>query len=112
MNSAVIEGQVVNPSGKGISSVLISDGLIQIYSSENGMFRISTKADSLSFNRLGYQSRILAVAKVGKRVTLKPEPVVLPKIIVSESAWDIFSPPVDRVALPVDPDRHYYLAGD
>ena len=112
LNSAVIEGQVVNPSGKGISSVLISDGLIQIYSSEDGMFRISTKADSLSFNRLGYQSRILAVAKVGKRVTLKPEPVVLPKIIVSESAWDIFSPPVDRVALPVDPDRHYYLAGD
>lgn len=112
LNARVIAGRVLDPSGQGISSVLVSDGLIQNYSSEDGAFRVSTQADSLSFSRLGFKLRTLPVGEVGTRVTLQPEPVVLPKIIVSESAWDIFAPPVDRVALPVDPDRHYYSAGD
>lgn len=112
LNAFVIEGKVVDPSGQAISSVLVSDGLIQIYGSENGAFKISTQADSLSFSRLGFQARTLPVTEVGKRVTLLPEPVLLPKITVSESAWDFFAPPADRVALPVDPDRHYYSAGE
>ncbi|MCB5246633.1 MAG: TonB-dependent receptor plug domain-containing protein [Candidatus Cloacimonetes bacterium] len=112
LNAAELGGRIVDPSGKGISSVLVSDGLIQNYSSEDGSFRISTQADSLSFRRLGYKARTLSVAELGKRITLLPEPVLLPKITVSDSAWDIFAPPADRVALPVDPDRHYYSAGE
>lgn len=108
----ILQGKIVDPSGKTVSSVLIFDSVTKVYSSEEGNFRISTEADSLSFSRLGYRPLTLAVTEIKTRVILEPEPVLLPKITVSESAWDFFSPPADRVTLPIDPDRHYYSAGD
>lgn len=112
LGARLIEGKTVDPSGKVISMVLVSDGLIQNYSSEDGSFRISTQADSLTFSRLGYITRTLATAELGKRVTLQPRALQMPKVTVSESAWDFLAPPADRVTLPLDPDRHYYSAGD
>lgn len=107
-----IQSRVLDPSGKAISTVLVSDGLIHIYSSDAGVFLITTSADTLSFSRLGYRPRKLATADIRGKVVLEPEPVLLPKVTVSESAWDIFATPADRVVLPLDPDRHYYSAGE
>lgn len=112
LGAKLIGGKVVDPSGRGISSVLVSDGEAKAYSSEDGAFRITTDRDSLHFSRLGYKALSLPVDELAKQVVLAPEPVLLPKVTVSESAWNFISPPADRVALPVDPDRHYQSTGD
>ncbi len=112
LGAKLIGGRVVDPSGRGISSVLVSDGEAKAYSSEDGVFRITTDRDSLHFSRLGYKALSLPVDELGNQVILAPEPVLLPKVTVSESAWNFISPPVDRVALPLDPDRHYQSTGD
>ncbi len=104
----LVQGKTLDPQGKPISSVLVSDGKQYKYSSEQGEFSLSTEADSLSFSRLGFKTRKLAAIKSSGSVVLEPEALLLPKVVVSESAWNVYSAPADRVALPIDPDRHYY----
>lgn len=108
--SRLVKGKIVDSRGKPISTVLVSDGKQYKYSSETGEYKIVTEGDSLSFSRMGFKSRKIAVSKIGDTVVLEAEALLLPKVVVSESAWNVYSAPADRVALPIDPDRHYYSA--
>ena len=110
--SYLIQAVVVDPKEHPVSEVVISDGSKTVFSNEKGYFLINTSADTLTFHRLGFQEKKLSVKNIGKKVILTPEPVVLPRITVSDVAWNIVSPPPDRISLPIDPDRHYYSAGE
>ncbi|MBP9037969.1 MAG: TonB-dependent receptor [Candidatus Syntrophosphaera sp.] len=108
----LIQAVITDPEEHPVSKVVVSDGIKTVFSNEKGYFSINTSADSLTFHRLGFQEKKLSVTDVGKKVILTPEPVVLPRITVSDVAWNIVSPPPDRISLPINPDRHYYSAGE
>ncbi|HPX62561.1 MAG TPA: TonB-dependent receptor [Candidatus Syntrophosphaera thermopropionivorans] len=110
--SYLIQAVIVDPKEHPVSEVVISDGSKTVFSNEKGYFLINTSADTLTFHRLGFQEKKLSVKNIGKKVILTPEPVVLPRITVSDVAWNIVSPPPDKISLPIDPDRHYYSAGE
>jgi len=105
-------GKVTDPEGKPVGGAVISDGQLQVFSAEDGSFYFSTTADSLYIRRLGFQPRAVARTEMIRPIVLQPQPVTLPKVVVSESAWDFLAAPADRVTLPLDPDRHYYSAGE
>lgn len=105
-------GKVTDPEGKPVGGAVISDGLMQVFSGEDGSFYFSTTADSLYIRRLGFQPRAVPRTEMIRPIVLQPQPVTLPKVVVSESAWDFLAAPADRVTLPLDPDRHYYSAGE
>ena len=110
--SYLIQAVIVDPKEHPVSEVVISDGSKTVFSNEKGYFLINTSADTLTFHRLGFQEKKLSVKYIGKKVILTPDPVVLPRITVSDIAWNIVSPPPDKISLPIDPDRHYYSAGE
>lgn len=104
--------RILDTSGQPIAGALITDGLQQVFSADDGSFYFYTAADSLTVQRLGYKPRRVAFRDLDRPVVLQAEVVQLPRIVVTASAWDFVSTPPDRIVLPVDPDRHYYSAGD
>ncbi len=105
-------GKIVDPQGQGIAGAVITDGRSQAFSAQDGSFYYFTASDSISVSRLGFQTRRVAFAALKVPIVLQPEPIMLPTVKVSESAGDFLSAPPDRIALPIDPDRHYYSAGE
>ncbi|MFO8144587.1 MAG: TonB-dependent receptor, partial [Candidatus Syntrophosphaera sp.] len=105
-------GRVVDEAGGPISGAVISDGHARAFSAADGTFYFYTSADSVLIQRLGYKPRRVAFSDIGRPVVLKAEPVTLPKVTVTQSAWDLLAAPPDRITLPIDPDRHYYSAGE
>lgn len=107
-----IEAVIVDPKEQPVPEVVITDGNKTVFSNKKGYFWISTTSDSLTLHRLGFQEKKISTKFIAKKITLIPEPVILPRVTVSEVAWNIVSPPLDRISLPLDPDRHYYSAGE
>ncbi|MBW6513491.1 MAG: TonB-dependent receptor [Candidatus Syntrophosphaera sp.] len=105
-------GKIIDEAGNPVPGAVVSDGQNQVFSANDGTFYFYTSADSLIVQRLGYLPRRVAFSNMIKPIVLKAEPIVLPKVIVSETALDLFSAAPDRISLPIDPDRHYYSAGE
>ena len=105
-------GRILDESGRGVERALLSDGVIQVFSAADGSFRFETSADSVSVSRLGYKSVRMAVKDLSQPVYLTVDPIQLPGVTVTETSLDVFSASADLVSLPVDPDRHYYSAGE
>lgn len=107
-----IRGRIVDAAGQALEGAVISDGLQRVFSAEDGSFQLFTDADSLSISRLGCKARSIVSREVSGTVVLQTEPVLLPRIIVSESSLDSFSGAADLIRIPVDPDHHYYSASE
>lgn len=105
-------GRIVDEAGKPLEGAVISDGQQSVFSAPDGTFYIYTASDSLSVQRLGYFPRRVAFRDLVSPVVLHKEPILLPKVVVSETAQDLIWSAADRVLLAVDPDRHYYSAGE
>ncbi|MGC9361346.1 MAG: TonB-dependent receptor, partial [Candidatus Syntrophosphaera sp.] len=102
----------MDESGRPIAGAVVSDGHNRVFSAEDGTFYFYTAADSILVQRLGYLPRRVAFRVIAKPIVLKAEPVTLPKVTVTQSARDLLAMPPDRISLPIDPDRHYYSAGE
>jgi vitamin B12 transporter len=115
LSAVTVSGIITDESGKAVSGAVVSDGRRQALSADDGSFTLNDVSNKITVYRIGFYPYVLACGEhdqLGIRIRLKPKPITLPTIRVTESAWDIMSPPLDRVSLPVDPDRHYYSAGE
>lgn len=97
-----IQGKVYNDKGQPLEGVNVHDGKIVVYSADDGSFEIKTSADSLSFSRLGYQSKKIATPKAWIELSLTEEPVNMPTIRVQAALPDDFGRTIGRRTIEIE----------
>lgn len=110
--AVLLRGRIVDEAGQALEGAVIGDGSQRVFSAEDGSFQLLTEADSLAVSRMGFKARNVPSRGLSGAIVLQAEPVLLPRILVSESSLDDFSGAADLIRIPVDPDRHYYSASE
>lgn len=106
-----LRGRIVDEAGEPLGWVVVSDGVRSVQSNRGGSFQIFTLADSIRFSRIGLIGITLAADKLPNPVVMRQDPLPMPTVLVKAEYMDAFYSAPDIVSVPVDPDRHYYSAG-
>ncbi len=110
-----IYGTVLDAFGKPLEGALVTDGRQTVFTSEDGSFTMLNTGAWLSVSRVNFLAQRIRREDVSvwtPVIMLQDSPITMPTVRVTETAADLFSDPPDRVSLPLDPDRHYYSAGE
>ena len=82
-----ITGRILDPSGKPVAGASVSAGKSVVFSDAQGMFRITTDADTLHIARIGYLRKIISTKDLSSPVILSVDELILPAVRVTATEY-------------------------